>query len=61
MTPQQTKAVRERTLHSLRPLTAQYAGMTVEQLMQFVAGAHHPDDEQLHALARHFNLQDQVR
>ena len=53
--------VRNRTMHSLSPTTAAYAGLTVFQLQQFVAGMVHPSEEQLLLLARYLGVEEQIR
>jgi hypothetical protein len=61
MDRRRTEIIRRRTLHSLSPTTAAVAGLSLEQLVQFVAGTVHPDDVQLCNLARHLGVEDRIR
>jgi hypothetical protein len=47
----QVDAIRRRVEHSLSPQVASFAGLTLENLQQFVAGPFLPDDAALIRLA----------
>ena len=61
MDNRQFAIVRERTLHSLSPTTAAVAGLTLENLQQFISGMFFPSDEQLIVLARYLGVEDKIR
>ena len=50
------KQVRDRAWMYLSPEVAACAGMTLDQLKQFIAGTYFPTDAQLQALARRMRL-----
>ena len=61
MDARQVKAIRERTLHSTSPLTAQYGQMSFDELRRFISGSYEPTEDQLGGLARYFGLQEPVQ
>ena len=54
--PVNIKKLRARAWHSLSPQTAAAAGLTVEQMQQFVSGSYQPTSEQLEQLARRMGV-----
>ena len=54
-------AVRKRAWHYLSPEVAAWAGMTLDQLKQFVAGTLHPTPDQIHALAIRMQLYEPAK
>jgi hypothetical protein len=50
------KRIRDRTWHYLTADVAASAGMSLDQLKQFVAGGYRPNREQIEQLARRLEL-----
>lgn len=50
------KQLRDRAMHYLTPDVASRAGMSLQQLQQFIAGAFTPTSEQIEQLARRIGV-----
>lgn len=55
------RAIRLRAVHYLSPDVAACAGLTLQQLQQFTAGAHDLTDDQLERLARRMRMSEEKR
>jgi hypothetical protein len=53
--------LRARVWHSLSPTTAAVAGLTVQNLQQFIAGTFFPNETQLRQLARYLGVEGEIR
>jgi hypothetical protein len=51
------KPIRDRAWLYLNPGVAACAGMTLQELQQFIAGSFHPSEDQLAALARRMGME----